>query len=145
MIYCNSINESFNFYDYIISNCILTENCCVFFILSLYLFYLTTPPAKSIMAKLSNKTGCSADGSALGSGPRGPEFKSPHSDQKEKSASAGFSFLRHFIPVFPQLPPIKKPVFRTGFFLFGYSFFFFGSGPLYSKQSMVRSSNCSAS
>ena len=27
-------------------------------------------------------SGCSAVGSALGSGPRGREFKSPHSDQK---------------------------------------------------------------
>ena len=27
-------------------------------------------------------SGCSAAGSALGSGPRGREFKSPHSDQK---------------------------------------------------------------
>ena len=28
-------------------------------------------------------SGCSAAGSALGSGPRGREFKSPHSDHKE--------------------------------------------------------------
>ena len=32
-------------------------------------------------------TGCSAVGSALGSGPRGRGFKSPHSDQK----STGFN------------------------------------------------------
>ena len=38
---------------------------------------LTFGPKKRIIDGL---TGCSAVGSALGSGPRGPGFKSPHSD-----------------------------------------------------------------
>ena len=40
---------------------------------------LTFGPKKRIIDGL---TGCSAVGSALGSGPRGPGFKSPHSDHK---------------------------------------------------------------
>ena len=34
--------------------------------------------------KKLNKTGCSAVGSALGSGPRGRGFKSRHSDHEKK-------------------------------------------------------------
>ena len=37
-------------------------------------------------------SGCSADGSALGSGPRGREFKSPHSDQKKRPSKRTTSF-----------------------------------------------------
>ena len=48
-------------------------------------FCLTFCPIIIIMNKLFEKrniTGCSAAGSALGSGPRGREFKSPHSDHE---------------------------------------------------------------
>ena len=45
---------------------------------------LTAVGKKRIMGRL---TGCSAVGSALGSGPRGPGFKSPHSDHGECSYS----------------------------------------------------------
>ncbi len=44
------------------------------------------------------KSGCSAVGSALGSGPRGRAFKSPHSDQEKAlktSRFQGFSFLHN--------------------------------------------------
>ena len=37
-------------------------------------------------------TGCSAVGSALGSGPRGRMFKSCHSDQKERVVCTALSF-----------------------------------------------------
>ena len=42
-------------------------------------------------------SGCSADGSALGSGPRGPEFKSPHSDQRKVERYCFFNIFRLFV------------------------------------------------
>ena len=48
-----------------------------------------------ILVMLKDLTGCSAVGSALGSGPRGRGFKSRHSDQ-----NTGFSLIESEKPVF---------------------------------------------
>ena len=59
---------------------------------------LTAVGKKRIMDRL---TGCSAVGSALGSGPRGPGFKSPHSDHAECPYGIWVSCNGHSALLFP--------------------------------------------
>ena len=63
-------------------------------------FSLTAGAFAPIIERL---TGCSAVGSALGSGPRGRGFKSPHSDHKTGTTSSRACFALKISPIFRLL------------------------------------------
>ena len=57
-------------------------------------------------------SGCSAAGSALGSGPRGREFKSPHSDHIKEAKTDCFGLFLYFLDRFTFFG--KRAVHRIG-------------------------------
>ena len=71
-----------------------------------------------IVYNIQALSGCSADGSVLGSGPRGRGFKSRHSDQIKKSRIGGsfsiFDYILSEILTREDLS-VKKTVLRTVF------------------------------
>ena len=66
---------------------------------------LSSAPNGIISLAGTDISGCSAAGSALGSGPRGRGFKSRHSDQK---AEKGIPFRSFFMPENNPYKPKKK-------------------------------------